>query len=58
MAGEWWVLLALAYGGVVSPAARTVLSGATGPALVPVLQQTGLAELLLGLGIFAGLLLS
>jgi 1,4-dihydroxy-2-naphthoate octaprenyltransferase len=24
---------------------RTVLGGATGPALIPVLQQTGLAEL-------------
>lgn len=35
-----------------------VLSGTTGRELVPVLQQTGLAELLYALGIFVGLLLS
>ena len=41
----WWALLGL---GFVLPAVRglrTVLSGAVGPALVPVLQSTGLAEL-------------
>ncbi len=41
----WWVLVGL---GFLLPAARglrTVLSGAVGPALVPVLQSTGLAEL-------------
>ena len=30
---------------IAAPALRTVLGGARGPALVPVLQQTGLAEL-------------
>lgn len=35
-----------------------VLSGTTGRELVPVLQQTGLAELLYALGVFVGLLLS
>ena len=41
----WWALLGL---GFLAPAARgvrTVMSGAVGPALVPVLQSTGLAEL-------------
>jgi 1,4-dihydroxy-2-naphthoate octaprenyltransferase len=41
----WWALLGL---GFLLPAARgvrSVLSGAVGPALVPVLQSTGLAEL-------------
>ena len=41
----WWALLGL---GFLLPAVRgvrTVLSGAVGPALVPVLQSTGLAEL-------------
>jgi 1,4-dihydroxy-2-naphthoate octaprenyltransferase len=35
----------LLYAALTVPALRTVLGGATGPALVPVLQQTGLAEL-------------
>ena len=34
------------------------LTGTTGRGLVPVLQQTGLAELLYALGIFVGLLLA
>jgi 1,4-dihydroxy-2-naphthoate polyprenyltransferase len=41
----WWALLGL---GFLLPAVRglrTVLSGAVGPALIPVLQSTGLAEL-------------
>ena len=40
------------------PAARAVriVRGAQGPALVPALQQTGLAELGYGLGILVGLL--
>ena len=39
-------------------ATRRVLTGTTGRELVPVLQQTGLAELLYTLGIFVGLLLA
>ena len=39
------------------PAARAVLEGAAGPALVPVLQQTGVAELVFGAGLFVGLLI-
>ncbi|MGN6782595.1 MAG: 1,4-dihydroxy-2-naphthoate polyprenyltransferase [Marmoricola sp.] len=40
----------------LSRAVRTVTDGATGPGLVPVLQQTGLGELLYAVGMFAGLL--
>jgi 1,4-dihydroxy-2-naphthoate octaprenyltransferase len=45
VATSWCVLVGLAFLVVVLPAVRTVLGGATGPALIPVLQQTGLAEL-------------
>ena len=45
-ATTWWALLGLAFVAVANPAARTVIGGASGPALIPVLQQTGLAELL------------
>jgi 1,4-dihydroxy-2-naphthoate octaprenyltransferase len=44
-ATSWWVLVGLGFVALTVPALRTVLGGATGPALVPVLQQTGLAEL-------------
>ena len=37
-------------------AVRTVLGGATGPALIPVLQQTGAGELLYAAGMFLGVL--
>lgn len=43
---SWCVLVGLGFLVLALPAARTVLSGATGPRLIPVLQQTGLAELL------------
>ncbi len=52
----WWALLALAYAGSAAPATRAVLEGAAGPELVPVLQQTGVAELVFGAGLFVGLL--
>lgn len=45
VATTWWALLGLGFLAVAGPAARTVLSGAVGPALIPVLQRTGLAEL-------------
>ena len=51
----WWAVLALAYAGAAAPAARAVLEGADGPELVPVLQQTGVAELVFGAGLFLGL---
>jgi len=40
-----------------APAVRTVAEGATGPALIAVLARTGVSELVLGLGLFAGLVL-
>jgi 1,4-dihydroxy-2-naphthoate octaprenyltransferase len=54
-ATTWWALVALVY---VVPAVRAVTvvrAGGVGPGLIPVLQLTGLAELLLGLGLLAGL---
>ena len=42
----WCALLGLGFLLMTLGALRTVLGGATGPGLVPVLQQTGLAELL------------
>jgi len=41
-----------------SAATLRVLGGTTGRGLIPVLQQTGLAELLYAAGVFVGLLLS
>ena len=41
----WWALLGLGFLVPALRGVRTVLSGAVGPALVPVLQSTGLAEL-------------
>lgn len=52
----WWAVLALGYAATAAPAARAVLDGAGGPALIPVLQQTGVAELVFGAGLFVGLL--
>jgi 1,4-dihydroxy-2-naphthoate octaprenyltransferase len=51
----WWALLALVYAVPGARAARVVRSGATGPRLIPVLQATGIAELLYGLGLLVGL---
>jgi 1,4-dihydroxy-2-naphthoate octaprenyltransferase len=51
----WWVLLALAAGPATLRAVTAVLGDkATGPALIPVLQLTGVAELLYAAGILAG----
>lgn len=43
---SWCVLVGLGFLVLATPATRTVLGGAVGPALIPVLQQTGMAELL------------
>ena len=51
----WWAALALAYLVPAGRAVRTVTRGARGPALVPVLQLTGVAELLLAVGLAVGL---
>ncbi|WP_445258496.1 1,4-dihydroxy-2-naphthoate polyprenyltransferase [Nocardioides aurantiacus] len=51
----WYVLLALVAAPPAVRAVTTVLGDrATGPALIPVLQQTGQAELLYAAGILAG----
>ncbi|HNO39684.1 MAG TPA: 1,4-dihydroxy-2-naphthoate polyprenyltransferase [Marmoricola sp.] len=53
------VLLTLALVAIpMAVTARTVLSGAGGPGLIPVLKQTGTIELLYGLGILIGCSLS
>ena len=52
---SWWALFALGYAVPSLQAARIVRSGAGGPALIPVLQLTGVAELLYGLGLLIGL---
>ncbi len=44
-ATTWWALAGLGFLVVAVRAVRIVLGGATGPGLIPVLQQTGLAEL-------------
>lgn len=55
---SWWALLGLVFLLPAIKGVRTVVSGAVGPGLIPVLQSTGVAELLLGLGVFVGLLLA
>ncbi|MBO0845568.1 MAG: 1,4-dihydroxy-2-naphthoate polyprenyltransferase [Nocardioides sp.] len=52
---SWWALLALVYAVPGARAARVVRSRVTGPGLIPVLQGTGVAELLYGLGLLVGL---
>ncbi len=44
----WWALVALLFLVPAGRGAATVLRGAVGPALIPVLQKTGSAELLWG----------
>jgi 1,4-dihydroxy-2-naphthoate octaprenyltransferase len=55
---SWWALLALAYVGPGARAARVVIGRAAGPGLIPVLQLTGVSELLYGLGLLVGLTLA
>ncbi len=45
-ASTWWCLLGLLFLVVMLPALRTVLGTAGGPALIPVLQQTGVGVLI------------
>jgi 1,4-dihydroxy-2-naphthoate polyprenyltransferase len=53
-----WALLGLAGLAFAVAGVRTVLQGATGPALIAVLQATGLAELGTAVGLAAGLVIS
>ncbi|GGO94187.1 1,4-dihydroxy-2-naphthoate octaprenyltransferase [Nocardioides phosphati] len=55
---SWWALLGLVFLLPAAKGVKVVTSGATGPGLIPVLQSTGVAELLLGVGVFVGLLLA
>lgn len=55
---SWWALLGLVSLALLGPACATVLGRAAGPALVPVLQRTGLGELTYAAGLFAGLLVA
>lgn len=52
---SWWALLGLVFLLPAATGVQVVTSGATGPGLIPVLQKTGVAELLLGVGVFVGL---
>jgi 1,4-dihydroxy-2-naphthoate octaprenyltransferase len=56
LATTWPALLALIFVLPAVPALRAVLGGTTGSGLVPVLQRTGLAELVYATGMFVGLL--
>jgi 1,4-dihydroxy-2-naphthoate octaprenyltransferase len=58
VATDWWALLGLAAYVLLLRSVRAVTGGAKGRDLIPVLQLTGLGELLYGAGIFAGLLLA
>ncbi len=53
-----WTALALLALPVIVRALRPVLSGAVGPALIPVLRDTGLGELVWALGVAVGLALA
>jgi 1,4-dihydroxy-2-naphthoate octaprenyltransferase len=52
---SWWALLALAYAAPAARGARVVVRRAHGPGLIPVLQSTGVAELVYALGLLVGL---
>ncbi len=54
----WWALAGLLFLGRIGGAVRTVLSGAAGPALIPVLQQTGVAQLVWAAGVGVPLFLA
>jgi 1,4-dihydroxy-2-naphthoate octaprenyltransferase len=55
---SWWVLIGFGFLVLAAPAARTVVSGAVGPGLIPVLQSTGLAELAWAVLVAVGLVVA
>ena len=55
---SWWALLGWAMIIALIGPIRTVAGGVTGRALIPVLKQTGLAELACATGLFVGLLIA
>ena len=50
-ATTWWALFGLVFLLRTVVPLRTVLGGATGPALIPVLQQTGITEIVWAIGV-------
>jgi len=50
-ATTWWALVGLVFLAPCIAPLRVVLGGAAGPALIPVLQQTGLAEIVWAVGV-------
>ena len=54
----WWALVGLVFVARCVAPVRTVLGGATGPALIPVLAATGAAELIWSAGVAVPLLLA
>jgi 1,4-dihydroxy-2-naphthoate octaprenyltransferase len=55
---SWWAMLSLVAVPLSARALATIRSGATGRALVPVLRDTGLAELTASLGLVVGLVVA
>lgn len=58
VATSWWALLALIGPGYLARHVVVVLKGASGPSLIPALKATGLADLLAGIGLTFGILIS
>jgi len=56
--GNPWLLAGMLAAPLVAPAARRVATGATGPALIPVLRDTALAMLVWAIGTATALALS
>jgi 1,4-dihydroxy-2-naphthoate polyprenyltransferase len=56
-ATTWWALFGLVFLLRAVAPLRTVLGGAVGPALIPVLQQTGIAEIVWAVGVSVPLFL-
>ncbi|MHA6512480.1 1,4-dihydroxy-2-naphthoate polyprenyltransferase [Tessaracoccus sp. Z1128] len=54
----WWALVALVGGLLLVAPLRRVLGGATGRALIPVIQSTGMAEIGIAVGLLAGVSLA
>jgi len=54
----WWALLGLAGAPILVTPLRLVLGGASGKALIPVIQATGMAEIGIAAGLLAGTLLA
>ncbi len=54
----WWALLALLGLGVLVGPLRLILGGATGRALIPVIQASGMAGIGVGLGLLVGVFMA